>query len=346
MTPIRNCVRNNFVYKPLSVTVCALALAVTAAAQTSAPGQAVKVSGSMASQRDFRFATFSIQRTNSPGTAAGLVPNGYQATGMSLWELLMLAYDSRPPMYWRQIKIENAPDWLGTEYYSIDAKVAEKDLTAWLLQDPTHHELLSAALRTALKERCKLSLRVVPGESQVYSLVVEKEGAKLTAASSEIKASPQGVKLPYGGVMTASSNNPNPLWTFHAATMQSLAAILTGAAWPFIVQDETGLTGRYDFTLQAQNEVANKNDPEHPGINWPIYELGLALKPDKAPSFSLVLDHIERPLLNDGFRSAAHGEEQKPHRTARLLFLMLLDCSEISELCFRQRWPASLPLPG
>jgi uncharacterized protein (TIGR03435 family) len=62
------------------------------------------------------------------------------------------------------------------------------------------------------------------------------------------------------------------------------------------VHDETGLTGRYNFTLQVIDNPSN--NPEERMYNLPIDQLGLALKPGKAPGITLVIDHIERPTPN------------------------------------------------
>jgi uncharacterized protein (TIGR03435 family) len=64
------------------------------------------------------------------------------------------------------------------------------------------------------------------------------------------------------------------------------------------VIDQTGLTGRYDFTLKWTPE----GDPDDAGgvsLFTAIQEqLGLKLEPVKAPMDVAVIDHIERPSEN------------------------------------------------
>ena len=78
------------------------------------------------------------------------------------------------------------------------------------------------------------------------------------------------------------------------------------------VVDETGLTGKYDFRLswtpnlgdfrppsRAGSPDAPAPDPEEtPFVTALKEQLGLKLKPAKAPLNVLVIDHITRPSEN------------------------------------------------
>jgi uncharacterized protein (TIGR03435 family) len=58
------------------------------------------------------------------------------------------------------------------------------------------------------------------------------------------------------------------------------------------IVDKTGLTGTFDFTLQW-------SDSEGPSLFTALQEqLGLKLEPQKVPTGVLVIDHIEKPVLN------------------------------------------------
>jgi uncharacterized protein (TIGR03435 family) len=63
------------------------------------------------------------------------------------------------------------------------------------------------------------------------------------------------------------------------------------------VQDKTGLTGRYDLTLEREAD-----DPATPGPEGPpsygIEALGLRLRKSTASIDALVIDHMERPTSN------------------------------------------------
>lgn len=275
-------------------------LAVAIDAQAPLGGQSTKPSSTTATKDDFKFEVFSIKRNKSisMGGDADLLPDGYRATGVSLWDLIMYAYGPESPFYWPNVKIQNFPDWGNSDFYAVDARVADEDIPAWKAQDVNHPDLFRAALRSALRERCRLALHVIPVESPSYSLVVGKHGAKLNASVPGAQVPKQHFVLPFGGVMTTTKQDGITVRTFYGATMQSLASILTIDSRCRPVQDKTGLTGQYDFSLQQLNRDDQTADSDTPLNRWSISDLGLALKPDKSSSFTLVIDHIERPDQN------------------------------------------------
>jgi uncharacterized protein (TIGR03435 family) len=65
--------------------------------------------------------------------------------------------------------------------------------------------------------------------------------------------------------------------------------------------DQTGLTGRYDFSLRwTFDETQASSDPNAvPGIFTAIQEqIGLKLEAVKAQADVIVIDHVERPSAN------------------------------------------------
>jgi uncharacterized protein (TIGR03435 family) len=103
-----------------------------------------------------------------------------------------------------------------------------------------------------------------------------------------------------------------------AVSMARLAQALAGTpeAGDRVVIDETGLTGRYDFTLNwtpiegGANAVSGSGTSE-PATGAPAIDqggpslftalpeqLGLKLVPIKAPVEVLVIEHVERPSAN------------------------------------------------
>jgi uncharacterized protein (TIGR03435 family) len=68
-----------------------------------------------------------------------------------------------------------------------------------------------------------------------------------------------------------------------------------------VVVDKTGITGRYDFTLQwsRPDDLVNGAPSEQPLIFTAVQEqLGLKLIPSLVASRVLVIDHVERPSEN------------------------------------------------
>ena len=93
---------------------------------------------------------------------------------------------------------------------------------------------------------------------------------------------------------------------YRDAPMGLLAQFLSGV-FGRPVQDKTGLTGRYTFTLQwalGENdsvppEFARPPDPAGPSLVTALQEqLGLRLQSGKVPILIVVVDSAERPLPN------------------------------------------------
>jgi uncharacterized protein (TIGR03435 family) len=70
------------------------------------------------------------------------------------------------------------------------------------------------------------------------------------------------------------------------------------------VIDNTGIEGRYDFTLTFNpNPAAPAGTDAPPRLGPDIFsavreQLGLKLEPDRAPVQFLVIDHVEHPPAN------------------------------------------------
>jgi uncharacterized protein (TIGR03435 family) len=158
-------------------------------------------------------------------------------------------------------------------------------------------DMLHAMLRTLLAERCKLLIHSTTTEAPIYELVVGKNGPKLTEATPGALAPSGGIRFPEGGGMVPYRRGEKPEIRFFDLSMTSLAANLSRSSTRPIL-DKTGLTGRYDFVIMMGNdEDESASDPASP-THWQIEKLGLTLKPAKAPTVTLVIDHIEKPSAN------------------------------------------------
>jgi len=92
-------------------------------------------------------------------------------------QMAYLAYVSADSGAWGAGGVVNLPPWQG-QFYDIAAKVSQADLTAWQHQGPGH-ELLRAAMRTALRERFRLAAHEQPSTGEIFELVVAKGGPRL-----------------------------------------------------------------------------------------------------------------------------------------------------------------------
>jgi uncharacterized protein (TIGR03435 family) len=123
----------------------------------------------------------------------------------------------------------------------------------------------------------------------VFILTVAKNGPKLKIVG--IPGDRQGISV-----------NDGRLQGF--AALIALLATQLSIATGLVVEDRTGLSGKYDFVLTWTPDF-EPSDSEHgdqslgPSIFTAVKEqLGLRLDPAKGMVDVLVVDHIERPSAN------------------------------------------------
>lgn len=274
-------------------------IAQTSAAPKAAP--ASSISNAMRT-KPVRFDVVSIRPSRNGGMfSSGMSLDGYSAMNQSLWTTILLAYFPQSHLFLPSSskEIVGAPSWVTKDQYDINAKVDEATAKEWKsLTVAQRWERLKPMLQTMLVDRCKLVQHPDTIEMPIYALVVGKHGAKL-------KETKPGEAVPSGAVSLFSGDgsmmvpyhrgDPSPTLTFFNASMASLAMWLSNGS-PRTIQDQTGLTGRYDFVLPKLEDLS-ATEPDLPTI-WDIKDLGLTLKPAKAPLKILVIDHIERPSEN------------------------------------------------
>jgi uncharacterized protein (TIGR03435 family) len=185
-----------------------------------------------------------------PGTSD---PGQITWTNAALRNILMTAYDVQT----FQI---TAPDWLSTERYDIVAKVpAEATKTQ-----------VNVMWQNLLKERFGLVLHHESKDFQVDELTVAKGGLKLketedpnieplTPVGGPLKLNKNG--LPEmngsGAIVTISLNNSSPTARMVAKGLpvSEIAIRLAGLLRRPVI-DKTGLTGKYDFTLEFTPDLS------------------------------------------------------------------------------------------
>jgi uncharacterized protein (TIGR03435 family) len=202
-------------------------------------------------------------------------------------------------------QIKGLPDWAMQEGYDLNARVAEEDMAEW--QKPESQKtMLAAMMQSLLEDRCKMVVHRETKDSSVYLLEVGKNGPKFKETDPTVEH-PDGMKLPWGGVMVPGKNG----MTLYGASMASVATMLSSFGGGMggggrQIQDKTGLTGKYDITINPQG----MGGPQGPGDGGPqafdpagmmmgvVDSLGLKLESSKATVETLVIDHIEKPSAN------------------------------------------------
>ena len=196
----------------------------------------------------------------------------------------MMAYFPMPQ--WSNERLKGAPSWVTSDLYDVVAKVAPEDVAAWQAQEQTllHKDLLQTMLQAALAERCKLVVHRTTAESTGYELIVDKQGSRLKDADANAKA-PERVE----GGSAFSNTSMTELVQFLAMTGRSM------------VQNRTGLGGRYDFVLMRKSSGLPEDGsvPDAgPAATWDLAALGLRLDRSKVPVDTVLVDHIEKPTEN------------------------------------------------
>ncbi len=172
-------------------------------------------------------------------------------------------------------------------------------------------------LQALLANRFQLVLHRETKELPGYALVVAKSGPKLHDAKPG-DTYPNGMKGPDGkpgeGLMIMGGNG-GPV-TGQGIPIRNLVRLLSQQLGRTIL-DETGLTGKYDFTLQwapderagpmsaatqgggSRSDDAPPPDSSRPSLFTAIQEqLGLKLESRKVPVEMLVIDHVAAPSEN------------------------------------------------
>jgi uncharacterized protein (TIGR03435 family) len=230
----------------------------------------------------------SRRKSGGPGTND---PGRMIVENYSIATLIMGAYDV--PFY-----LFSGPEWLS------DIRL---DITATIPPGTTKEQFLLMQ-QNLLATRLGLVVHREKREMQVYELMVAKGGSKLKAAAppEEPADGPVKVKLDKDGFPvllpgnTTSTSTGDRAWIQGSAdTMDHLAGLLA-IQLQAPVQDATGLSGKYDFTI---NWTPGNNRPDaDPGMTLEgalPSQLGLMLRKTKGQVEILVVDHAEKtPTAN------------------------------------------------
>jgi bla regulator protein BlaR1 len=227
-----------------------------------------------------------------------LTSDGWRLNDESLFIAIFSAYSpSNGAAFFTPRQIQGLPKWAMDQRYTIDAKVAEADLPQF--RNPaTQTATLHAMLQSMLADRCKLTVHRDTKEESVYSLVLAKNGPKFKE-SGPTAPHPHGGPIPGGGEFLSSDSEG--FMHFYGAPLSAVAVVLSNVTGR-PVQDDTGLTGRYDLAIQRPHMSTPSQGvsaiDDGPTIFSIVGDLGLKLVPAKRSVETLVIDHIEPPSEN------------------------------------------------
>jgi uncharacterized protein (TIGR03435 family) len=289
---------------------------------------------SVARERAFDVASVKPNVSDAPrsvnfplGAGDVYTPNGgyLSATNIPLINYIAFAYKIKGNQM--QALRPQLPEWVKTDRFDIQARTGK---------DPGK-DGMRELMRSLLADRFQLAVHLETRDTPVLALVLLKPGmlgkrlrrhpadANCVLDSASLAATDPG-KPPsetITGGFPALCNGltwvpPCPAghvcWGARNVTMAFIATSLAGVAnvdWPLV--DQTGLRGMFDFALEWTREIRNMTpaDVNSPpdiaslsaveGVSFRDAlreQLGIRLKPAKAPLRVLVVDHIERPSPN------------------------------------------------
>jgi bla regulator protein blaR1 len=247
-----------------------------------------------------------------------ITPGGAFIADFSLPTYIEFAYKVLLTREQEQTMVAHLPKWVGTQPFVIEAKAS--------ITNPTKDQM-RLMMQALLADRFKLVLHFETRDTPVLAMVLARPNqlgpriqlherglacdAKWAAPVDRTSPSvPPGGFLPSCGAFRAVDGaNHTILFGARDVSLQSIARNL-GTLPPITqfgrpVVDETGLAGRYDFSLNwlpdrsASSGTAEPLDAQGPTFNESLRDqLGLTLKPTRAEVQTPVIDHVEQPTPN------------------------------------------------
>ena len=231
--------------------------------------------------------------TSSGGQSVRPVGDRVVATDATLRALIQFAYKTADGRSLLSSQIIDAPRWLETDRFTVDAKAgaAGGEVT------PRQLQLMTQVM---LEDRFQLRTHREMRELPAYDFTVSKSGLKMNLASDSRSQDPSA--SPRGRFKMIARPSPSG----------AITLIITGSAVPmseFVVLlqqylerpvvNSIGAEGLYDVRLEfglAQSQPPTSDEPVGASIFTAVQEqLGLKLDAVKRPVEVLVIDHAEHP---------------------------------------------------
>ena len=177
-------------------------------------------------------------------------------------------------------QIAGAPEWFTKEHFDINGVPDVPGIPSFPQQKEMYQKLLA--------DRFHLVFHRETRDLPIYAITIAKGGPILKPAA------------PNETMNAGNSGSPGVrIQKFRSMSMPDFALNMNFHEDRPVV-DETGLSGRYDFTLKWTYDIAMENEPgAPPSLFTAIKEqLGLRMDAVKGPAEVFVIDHVERPSAN------------------------------------------------
>ena len=251
-----------------------------------------------------------VNFTLGPGDVYASTGGRFLASGISLLDYIRFAYKLTDGQV--EILRANAPDWITTERFDIQAKSETPN--------PTKDQM-RLMMQSLLAERFKLSIHAETRELPVLALVLAKSGkpgpqlrphpasdstcSNVIAALNQDPDSRHALESPTvcGGLV--SRGVPTAPSHVHLAGRKVSLALLAAhlgqmGNYDRPIVDQTGLTGMFDLALEwGADPQGSKGSPDQDDNQSLLQEalktqLGVKLERTRAPSTVFLIDHLDR----------------------------------------------------
>ncbi len=236
--------------------------------------------------------------------------DAFNATGgrftadFPVWVYITFAYKLSLTPEQSQAMLEHLPKWVASDRFNLQAKSEA---------NPTKDQM-RLMMQSLLADRFQLAIHFETQQASIFALTLVKPG-KLGPmlrphADGPSCDTPDPKVFPPRCDVYAMTMFPGKLPKVGSrnTTMDLLAAGLSGLGrLGRPVVNQTGLGGRFDFTLEFMREPEGPAPAEpavQPELQGPTFlealreQLGLKLESAKGPVQILVVDHIDRPSEN------------------------------------------------
>jgi uncharacterized protein (TIGR03435 family) len=243
----------------------------------------------MPADADPAFEVCTIKPSKPDAVGRGFRMNGRNFSTMNtgVSDLMTFAYGVTKK------QITGLPEWADSEKYDLGAKPEGEGM-------PNDRQI-KIMVQKVLADRFKLKFHHEKKELSVYALSIGKTGPKLMKSEADPNSLPG---LGFRGLGKLAARN---------ATLADFVGLMQTTALDRPVVDQTGLAGRFDFTLDWTPDEfqfsdlgprrppapASDDAQKDPDLFTAIrQQLGLKLEATKAPADVLVIDHVEKPTGN------------------------------------------------
>ena len=233
----------------------------------------------------FEVATIKPSKPDTPGKMFRVQGRRFKTLNTTLNEIISFAYGVHSK------QVIGVPAWADTDKFDIDAEPDGEGA-------PSDKQWKSM-LQKLLVERFKLTFHHDKRELSVYVLSVAKTGQKMTKSEGDPNGLP-GLWFQQLGDLNVRNAN-----------MADFSGLMQSTVLDRPVLDQTGITGRWDFTLKWTPDDSQfagfgaRIPPPTDAANAPpnLYtaiqeQVGLKLEATKAPADVMVIDRVEKPSDN------------------------------------------------